>query len=148
MLKLEKLYALVKKRKRIGRGGDRGGTSGRGHKGQKARTSPNVGIAFEGGQMPLIRRIPKRGFNNANFRINVKIINIEQLNDAFEVGAIVTKQALMEKGIIKGVSNFSLKILGDGSLTKNLVVHANAFSKSAIAAIKKVGGEAHIIQES
>lgn len=148
MLKLETLSALVKKRKRVGRGGDRGGTSGRGHKGQKARTSPNVGIAFEGGQMPLIRRIPKRGFNNARFQTEVKIVNIEQLNNAFDAGSIVTKQALVEKGIIKGVHKFSLKILGNGSLTKKLVVHADAFSESAITAIKNVGGEAHIIQES
>ncbi len=148
MLKLDTLSALVKKRKRVGRGGDRGGTSGRGHKGQRARTSGNAGIAFEGGQMPLIRRIPKRGFNNTRFQGEVKIINLEQLNNFFEAGSTVNKEVLIEKGIIKGNINFSLKILGKGDLSKKLVVFADAFSEAAIAAIKNVGGEVHIIQES
>lgn len=148
MLKLENLSTLVKKRKRVGRGGDRGGTSGKGSKGQKARTSGTVGIGFEGGQMPLIRRLPKRGFNNYRFQKDVRIINLEQLDKVFEAGAIITKDVLREKNIIKGVHHFVLKVLGKGTLSKKLIVHADAFSALALDAIKKVGGEAHIIQES
>lgn len=147
MLKLDTLSTLIKKRKRIGRGGDRGGTSGRGHKGQKARTSGTTGISFEGGQMPLIRRIPKRGFNNKRFQDDVRIMNLEQLNNFFESGATVNKELLVERGIIKGGRNFSLKILGKGDLTKKLIVYADAFSATAETAIKNVGGEAHVNQE-
>jgi large subunit ribosomal protein L15 len=148
MLKLKHLTPLVKKRKRVGRGGNRGGTSGKGNKGQRARTSANVGIGFEGGQMPLIRRLPKRGFNNTRFQQETKIINLEQLDQVFAAGTRITKEVLIEKGLIKGARKFLLKILGNGTLSKKLIIHANAFSDKALEAIKNVGGEVHIIQES
>jgi len=148
MLKLEHLTPLVKTRKRIGRGGNRGGTSGKGNKGQRARTSANVGIGFEGGQMPLIRRLPKRGFNNTRFQQETKIINLKQLDQVFTAGTCITKEVLIEKGLIKGARKFLLKILGNGTLSKKLIIHANAFSDKALEAIKSVGGEVHIIQES
>jgi large subunit ribosomal protein L15 len=153
MLTLNKLTRLVKKRKTIGRGGSRGGTSGRGHKGQKARTGGMHGRrAFEGGQMPLYRRLAKRGFNNANFQQELELINLQQLNDFFENGAQVDRAALIEKGLLKKVTSMAtaqktLKILGKGVLTKKLVIVADAFSKTAAQAIEKQGGKAQITKE-
>lgn len=147
MSMLSKLKSLVKKRKRIGRGGDRGGTSGKGHKGQKARSGPTLGIIFEGGQMPLTRRLPKRGFSNAPFKKEYEVINLESLSLLFDSGATVNKAALIEKGAIKKSSRAPVKVLGNGKLDKKLVVHADKFSKSAEQAIKNKGGEVHIIQE-
>lgn len=151
MLQLNNLKSLVKKRKRVGRGGSRGGTAGKGHKGQKARSGGYVSPKFEGGQMPLYRRLPKRGFNNKDFQQAVEIINLQQLNDSFENGARVDLQALIEKGLVrvkKGVSGLTqLKVLGKGTLAKKLVVVADSFSKSALEAINNLGGEAQIIKE-
>ncbi len=147
MKALNSLTSLSKKRKRVGRGGSRGGTSGKGHKGQKARSGPSIGSAFEGGQMPLTRRLPKRGFSNVRFAQEVEIVNLSQLNTAFEEGAIITRDILSARGIIKAARKASLKILGNGTLDKKLIVHADAFSKAAREAITHKGGEVHLTKE-
>lgn len=145
-----KLYELSpaegskKEAKRIGRGhgSGQGKTAGKGHKGQKARAGKGMRVGFEGGQMPLQRRIPKRGFNNI-FRKNVVAINVGTLNK-FEDGAVVDIAALTEKGIVKN-SFDSVKILSNGTVTKNLTVKANAFSKGAVAKIEAAGGKTEVI---
>lgn len=147
MTLLSNLSRLVKKRKRVGRGGDRGGTSGKGHKGQKARSGPQIGAAFEGGQMPLTRRLPKRGFSNAPFKETYEIVNVSRLGIIFDIGAIVNRDALVEKGIIKRSSKLPIKVLGNGTLDKKLVVYADKFSKTAEEAIKNNGGEIHLTRE-
>jgi large subunit ribosomal protein L15 len=151
MLQLNKLKPLVKKKQRVGRGGSRGGTSGKGHKGQKARSGGYVSPKFEGGQMPLYRRLPKRGFNNADFQKIVEVVNVQQLNDAFEPGARVDRNALIEKGLVKvkktKQASIAIKILGNGKLEKKLIVIADSFSASALAAINNLGGEAQVIKE-
>ena len=93
--------------------------------------------------MPLTRRLPKRGFTNAPFKISYEVINLQTLNNAFETGATVNKEALVDKGIIKNTRNL-LKILGNGTLDKKLTVYADAFSKSALAGITNVGGQGHV----
>lgn len=146
MFKLSELAPLKKRKKRIGRGGSRGGTSGRGHKGQKARTSGAVDVGFEGGQMPLHRRLPKRGFSNVRFARIVKIVNLDALS-AMGVDEI-TKELLVEKGIVKFRKKrpFHLKILADGALKKPLKIIADSFSRAAREAIEQAGGTA-IIKE-
>lgn len=149
MLQLSNLKSLVKKRKRIGRGGNRGGTSGRGHKGQKARTGHSkVRADFEGGQIPLTRRLPKRGFNNVEFGTAYAVTNLKELERLFESGALINKDALFDKGLLKGPKKTLVKILGHGKLSKKFVIHADAFSKSAVEEIKRSGGEVHITKES
>lgn len=148
MLKLNNLTPAGKDRKRRGRGGSRGGTSGRGHKGQKARSGGSVHAGFEGGQMPLSRRLPKRGFTNARFKVETKIINLDQLETHFEEGSQVDKAILFEKGILKGREKFILKVLGNGTLSKKLSITADAFSESAVKAIENLGGQAKIAKES
>ena len=143
MTMLSTLVATEKKRKRIGRGGSRGGTSGRGYKGQKARSGAHVGVLFEGGQMPLHRRLPKRGFSNARFARNFEIINLDNLESAFENGAEITKVILHEKGLISSATTL-VKVLGNGNLTKKLFVHVDASSKSAAQMIAKLGGEVRV----
>ena len=130
--------------KRIGRGHGSGWgkTAGKGHKGQKARAGKGMRVGFEGGQMPLQRRIPKRGFNNI-FAKKVVAINVGTLNK-FEDGAVVDIAALTEKGIVKN-SFDSVKILSNGTLTKKLTVQANAFSKGAVAKIEAAGGKTEVI---
>ena len=130
--------------KRIGRGHGSGWgkTSGKGHKGQKARSGKGMRVGFEGGQMPLQRRIPKRGFNNI-FAKTVVAINVGTLNK-FEDGAVVDIAALADKGIVKN-SFDSVKILSNGTLTKKLTVKANAFSKGAVAKIEAAGGKTEVI---
>ncbi len=145
MISLDSLTSSGKKRKRIGRSGGRGGTSGKGHKGQKARSGPKIRTQYEGGQMPLTRRFPKHGFNNAPFRTSYELVNIKELDVRFEHGEVVTAQALFEKGLIKGGRRL-LKILGDGTLSKKLVVHADKFSKTAADRILNSGGEVHHIE--
>ncbi len=148
MFRLNSLTTSSKKRKRVGRGGSRGGTSGRGHKGQKARSGhAKVPSRFEGGQMPLVRRLPKRGFNNTRFAINVKIINLDDLERSFESGDLVTKEVLQQRGMIRGKSKFMLKILGNGMLSKKLHVITDSASKTAIDAIKGVGGKIQLNKE-
>ena len=144
MLQLNKLTSLCKKKKRVGRGGKRGGTSGKGHKGQKARSGASISATFEGGQMPLVRRLPKRGFNNKRFQTEVKIINLQQLNDSFTEGETVDKQVLFERGMLRGKGKFALKVLGTGTLTKKLTVVADFFSKSAEKAIIDLGGQVQL----
>jgi len=133
-----------KEAKRIGRGhgSGQGKTAGKGHKGQKARAGKGMRVGFEGGQMPLQRRIPKRGFNNI-FRKYVVAINVGTLNK-FEDGAVVDIAALADKGIVKN-SFDSVKILSNGTLTKKLTVKANAFSKGAVAKIEAAGGKTEVI---
>ena len=150
MFKLHELTQLVKKRKRIARGGDRGGTSGRGHKGQKARSGGNVKPSFEGGQMPLHRRLPKRGFSNIRFAKEVLIVDLKRVTDAFDEGAEVTRSSLIEKKLIKpkkGKSVYLVKVLGNEA-SKKLVIEADAFSKSAMKALTDVGGQARLTKEN
>ena len=130
--------------KRIGRGhgSGQGKTAGKGHKGQKARAGKGMRVGFEGGQMPLQRRIPKRGFNNI-FRKNIVAINLSSLNK-FEDGAEVDINALAEKGIVKN-SFDGVKILSNGNLTKKLSVKATAFSAGAVAKIEAAGGKAEVV---
>ena len=146
MANLASLKSAGKKRKTVGRGGSRGGTSGKGHKGQKARSGPRIGASFEGGQMPLTRRLPKRGFNNARFRMAYEVINLSSLNERFDAGSTVDMSSLVEKGLIKRSACY-IKILGNGTLSKNLTVHAHALSKTAADAIAKSGGQVHIISK-
>ncbi len=155
MFRLDTLQPSGKKKKRIGRGGSRGGTSGRGHKGQKARSGGKVAAGFEGGQMPLHRRLPKRGFTNARFKKEISIVNIQCLDIAFDEGEEITTTLLIQKGLIKPKksekrkikSKMLVKVLGDGTITKKFTVFAYAFSKSAREAIEKAGGQAQIIKE-
>ena len=124
-----------------GHGSGNGKTAGKGHKGQKARSgAPRPG--FEGGQMPLYRRIPKRGFTNRNTK-NIVAINISEL-EKFEDGATVTVDALREKGIVKN-SFDGVKVLGNGELSKKLTVQVNAFSASAKEKIESLGGKAEVV---
>jgi len=143
MSALEMLTPAGKKRKRVGRGGSRGGTAGKGHKGQKARSGPKIPIQFEGGQMPLTRRLPKRGFNNTVFRAASEIIDISVIHEQFNDGETVTPELLFEKGLIKGGRRL-LKVLGNSAVSKKLVVHADKFSKGASSAIEKAGGKVHV----
>ena len=146
-MQLSNLSSLGKKRKRIGRGGSRGGTSGRGSKGQKARSGPSIGVLFEGGQTPLTRRLPKRGFNNKRFETAYEIVNLSRLSEVFNADQDVNRDLLIEIGLIAGKSGTFLKILGNGSIDKKLNVQADAFSKSAKEAIEKVGGKALLTKE-
>ena len=134
-----------KKRRGIGRGSGHGKTSCRGHKGQKARGMTKRTKGFEGGQMPLLRRIPKRGFCNI-FREEYNVVNLDRLSKLSEADKI-DPAFLKEKGIIKN-TKFPTKILGGGSIKKKLKVHAHAFSKNAKEAIEKAGGEAVVIADS
>ena len=134
----------TKERKRIGRGhgSGQGKTAGKGHKGQKARAGRGFRPGFEGGQMPLQRRIPKRGFNNI-FAKTILSVNVGTLN-AFEDGAVVDAQALYEAGILKKPCD-GIKILSNGNLTKNLTVKANAFSEAAKQKIEAAGGKTEVV---
>ena len=131
--------------KRLGRGtgSGLGKTSGKGHKGQNARSGGGVRPGFEGGQLPLFRRLPKRGFSNAMFKVEYATINVSDL-EKFEEGAVVTPELLKEMGILKK-QLAGVKVLGDGELTKKLTVKANKFSKSAIEKIEAIGGKAEVI---
>ncbi len=134
----------TKNRKRIGRGtgSGQGTTAGRGMNGQNSRSGGGVRPGFEGGQMPLFRRLPKRGFNNFT-RKNWTIVNVETLNK-FEDGTEITPELLLESGVLSKVE-YGVKILGDGELTKKLTVKANKFTQSAITKIEAAGGKAEVI---
>ena len=132
----------VAKRKGRGHATGNGKTAGRGHKGQKARSGGGTRIGFEGGQMPLARRIPKRGFNNI-FAKPLEIINLSALNK-FEDGEIVTAEALLAKGILSKCE-YGYKVLGNGKLSKKVTVKASAFSASAKEAIEAAGGKAEVM---
>ena len=144
MHELSPAIGSVKEAKRIGRGhgSGNGKTAGKGHKGQKARAGHGIRPGFEGGQMPLQRRVPKRGFNNI-FAEEWAAINLSAL-EVFEDGATVDAVALADKGIIKKAS-LPVKVLGNGKLTKKLTVKLNAFSASAAEKINSVGGKAEVI---
>ncbi|HTI72688.1 MAG TPA: 50S ribosomal protein L15 [Candidatus Limnocylindria bacterium] len=133
------------RKKRLGSGesSGHGKTSGRGGKGQSARSGSSIRIGFEGGQMPLIRRIPKHGFNNARFKVSYIPVNLGALND-FEDGTVVDETLLRKTGLANGRDG-GIKILGFGELTKKLTVKAAAFSATAKAAIEKVGGTAEVV---
>lgn len=120
-----------------------GKTSGKGHKGQWARSGGGVRIGFEGGQMPLARRLPKTGFDNAWKKV-YSIVNLRQL-EAFEDGAVVTAELLLESGILSKIEPYGVKILGNGELTKKLTVKANKFSSSAVEKIEKIGGKVEVL---
>ncbi len=126
-----------------GHGSGNGKTAGKGHKGQNARSGGGVRPGFEGGQMPLYRRIPKRGFKCINSK-NIVAINLSLLNDRFEDGADVTVEALMDKGIISNARD-GVKILGNGEVTKKLNVQVNYYSNSAKEKIEAAGGKAEVI---
>ena len=131
-------------RKRVGRGtgSGHGKTACKGHKGQNARSGGGVRPGFEGGQTPLFKRLPKRGFTNVNHK-EYATVNVEDLN-VFENGAVVTIENLQEKGLVKKVYD-GVKVLGNGKLEKNLTVKANKFSKTAEAAITSAGGKIEVI---
>ncbi len=147
-MKLNELYAnegSVKARKRVGRGqgSGTGKTSGKGEKGQNARSGGGVRPGFEGGQLPLFRRLSKRGFNNYNFRTVYATINVSDLN-RFEDGTVVDTKMLKEAGLIKKELD-GVKVLGSGDLTKKLTVKAKAFSKTAKEKIENIGGKTEVI---
>ena len=131
------------KRLGCGESSGHGKTSGKGHKGQKARSGGSIRLGFEGGQMPLIRRIPKRGFNNAQFKISYAPVNLGDLETQFPAGAI-NEQTLREKGLVKG-SWDGVKILGSGDVTKKFSVTVNAISASAREKLEKAGGSIEIV---
>ncbi len=134
-----------RKRRRIGRGSGsgHGKTAGRGHKGQRSRPGNSLLSIFEGGRMPLVRRIPKRGFNN-KFALTVAVVNVGDLEGAFNAGDEVTPESLAERSLAKGRYDI-LKILGDGELSKKLKVSAHRFSQSAREKIEKAGGEVAVL---
>ena len=132
----------VGKRKGRGCGTGNGKTAGRGHKGQKARSGGKIRVGFEGGQMPLARRVPKRGFNNIHAK-PLTAVNVAAFN-AFDEGAVVDAAALIEKGIIDSCK-YGLKVIANGKLTKALTVKAAAFSESAKAKIEEAGGKAEVV---
>ena len=146
-MKLHELNSLpeAKRRKIVGRGPGSvmGKTSTRGEKGQKARSGVSIKPWFQGGQSPIYRRIPKRGFNNANFTVRYAIINLSDLN-RFNDGDTVTLELLKEMGIIKKELS-GLKVLGNGNLEKKLTIKANRFSSKAVSKIEDAGGTAEVI---
>lgn len=132
--------------KRLGRGigSGLGKTSGKGHKGQNARSGGGVRLGFEGGQIPLIRRMPKRGFNNARFAKNYSVINVSDLNK-FNNGDVVDAKALLENRVISKVEKYGIKVLGNGKLEKSVVVKANKFSDAAVSKVEKAGGKTEVV---
>ena len=147
-MKLNTLYpndGAVKRRKRVGCGpsSGKGKTCGKGHKGQNSRSGGGVRPGFEGGQLPLFRRLPKRGFTNARFKTTYATLNLSDLNK-FEDGAVITPELLKDMGILKNQLD-GVKILGNGKLEKKLTVKANKFSLTAKEAIEKMGGKAEVI---
>ena len=142
---LQKNIGATQSKKRVGRGpgSGLGKTSGRGQKGQKARSGGSINPVFEGGQLPLYRRIPKRGFSNAKFKTVYATINVEKLN-IFENGTVVTPALLKDTGLVKKQYD-GVKVLGNGELTKKLTIQANKFSASALEKIQKAGSKAEVI---
>ena len=142
---LEKNIGATKKRKIVGRGrgSGLGKTSGKGHKGQNARSGGGVRTVFEGGQTPLYRRLPKRGFNNAKFRTTYAVINVSDLN-RFENGTVVSPALLKEVGLVKNQLD-GIKVLGNGNLEKKLTIQAHKFSKTAVEKIEKSGSKIEVM---
>lgn len=147
-MRLENLpkTAELKAKKRVGRGpgSGMGKTSTRGENGQKSRSGASIKPWFQGGQSPLYRRLPKRGFNNARFTTRYAILNLSDLNKFFNDGDVVTEEILKERGIIKN-SLSGIKILGNGVLEKKLTIKANRFTNSAVSKIEDAGGKAEVI---
>lgn len=135
-----------KKKKRLGQGlgSGHGKTAGKGHKGQKARAGVSIKANFEGGQMPLARRIPKRGFSNFRFAVRYETVNVADIEERFEAGSEVTPESLYALRLISGADK-PVKILGDGDVTKSFTVRANAYSASAAKKIEAAGGKAEVI---
>ena len=142
---LEKNIGAKHSKKRVGRGAGSGlgKTSGRGQKGQKARSGGSVNPVFEGGQLPLYRRIPKRGFSNHMFKHEYAIVNLEDLNN-FKDGTVVTPELLKASGLVKKELS-GIKVLGRGKLEKKLTIKANRFSSTAVTKIETAGGKAEVI---
>ena len=147
-MKLNELVSApeAKSRKRVGRGpgSGMGKTSTRGQKGQKSRSGASIPAWFQGGQTPLYRRVPKRGFSNARFKTEYATINLSDLNKYFNDGETVTPEVLKEKGIIKN-QLCGVKVLGNGELEKKLTIKANRFSSSAVTKIESAVGKAEVI---
>jgi large subunit ribosomal protein L15 len=137
-----------KKRKRVGRGigSGHGKTSSKGHKGHSSRQGFKYGALFEGGQMPLARRVPKRGFFNGAFKKDFAIVNLSSLEACYPPGAVIDEEALRARGLVKGRHDDGVKILGDGELTKAFTVRAEKFSESAVAKINAAGGQVVVVQ--
>jgi large subunit ribosomal protein L15 len=133
----------AKKRVGRGQGSGNGKTAGRGHKGAQSRSGYHFKRGFEGGQMPLHRRVPKRGFHNP-FRVEYDVINLDTLGERFEAGAVVTPEVLREKGLLKGAGHL-IKVLGRGEVGKALTVHAHKFSGKAAEKIAAAGGQAEAL---
>ena len=135
-------------KKRVGRGPGSGSgkTAGRGHKGAQSRSGFKYKRGFEGGQMPLHRRLPKRGFNNFDFRTEYAVVNLDQLEAQFDAGATVNAETLREAGLVRGKQR-RIKILGRGEVTKALTVHAHKFSGKAAEKLAAVGGKAEAIAD-
>ena len=131
-------------RKGRGPGSGNGKTAGKGHKGQNARSGGGVRPGFEGGQLPLYRKLPKRGFNNARFGKQYTLINVDILNK-FNDGEVVDSAALLAMGIVSAVANDGIKVLGDGELTKKLTVVASVFTASAKEKIEAAGGKTEVV---
>ena len=142
---LEKNIGATQKRKIVGRGrgSGLGKTSGKGHKGQNARSGGGVRAVFEGGQTPLYRRLPKRGFNNARYATVYAVINVSDLN-RFENGTVVSPALLREVGLVKNQLD-GIKVLGNGELTKKLTIQAHKFSKTAVEKIEKSGSKIEVM---
>ena len=142
---LQRNIGATHEKKRVGRGSGSGlgKTSGRGQKGQKARSGGSINPVFEGGQLPLYRRIPKRGFTNAKFKTVYSVINLSDLN-VFEDGTVVTPALLKDTGLVKNQLD-GIKVLGNGKLEKKLTIQANKFSASALEKIKEAGSKAEVI---
>ena len=142
---LQRNIGATQKKKRVGRGpgSGLGKTSGKGQKGQKARSGVSIKAVFEGGQLPLYRRIPKRGFKNARFKTVYGVINLADLN-RFEDGTVVTPALLKDTGLVKKQYD-GIKVLGNGKLEKKLTIQANKFSTSALEKIKEAGSKAEVI---
>ena len=136
-----------KKRKRIGRGvgSGHGKTASKGHKGHSSRQGFKQNLVSEGGQTPIIRRVPKRGFVNGAFRKHFAIVNLAALEACFEAGAVVNEAVLRARGLVKGRHDDGVKILGDGAITKSFTVHAEKFSASATAKLAAAGGSAVVV---
>ncbi len=147
-MKLESLIASneTKARKRVGRGPGSGSgkTAGRGENGQKSRSGASISAWFQGGQTPIYRRVPKRGFSNARFETKYATINLSDLDKFFKDGEVVTPEVLKEKGLLKKQLS-GVKVLGNGEITKKLTVKAHRFSSAAVTKIEKAGGKAEVI---
>jgi large subunit ribosomal protein L15 len=140
----------VKRKKRVGRGraSGHGKTSTRGHKGQKARSGGAIRPGFEGGQMPMHRRLPKKGFSNAAFRTEYAVYNVDRLAEVFEDGAVINEESLRAKNLLKGRRGGKwdgIKILGDGEITKKFTVEVDKISESARQKIEKAGGKVNLV---